>query len=62
MSIHAHLASLESKHRTIENEIIQEMSRPNADLVRLQMLKRKKLQIKDNIEKIKAPPLTKSIH
>ncbi len=53
MSIPAHLASLESKHRTIENEILQELAHPAADTVKLQMLKRKKLKIKDSINKLK---------
>jgi hypothetical protein len=53
MSINAHLSSLETKHRTIESEIVQELSHPKSDTVKLQMLKQKKLVIKDKIQKIK---------
>ncbi len=62
MSINAHLSSLETKHRTIENEIIQELSRPKADTVKLQMLKQKKLAIKDSIQKIKGRETKDILH
>lgn len=62
MSTDAHLASLENKHRAIENEIAQEMTHPNADTVKLQALKRKKLQLKDSINRIKQPKTTPSVH
>ena len=62
MSIDAHLTSLENKHRAIEHEIAEEMSHPNADSVKLQTLKRKKLQLKDNIKRIKEPKPRPSIH
>jgi hypothetical protein len=62
MSINAHLSSLETKHRTIETEIVQELSRPKADTVKLQMLKQKKLAIKDTIEKIKGRTPSESVH
>ena len=62
MSMDAHLASLENKHRAIENEIAQELSHPNADTVKLQALKRKKLQLKDSISRIKKPQPGRSIH
>lgn len=63
MSIDAHLASLENKHRAIETEIAQELNHPNADLIKLQTLKRKKLQLKDSITRIKQPkPELHSVH
>ena len=62
MTINAHLSSLETKHRTIETEIVQELSRPKADTVKLQMLKQKKLAIKDSIVKIKGRVETGSLH
>ncbi|MBY0612679.1 MAG: DUF465 domain-containing protein [Beijerinckiaceae bacterium] len=62
MSIDAHLTSLENKHRAIEHEIAQELTHPNADTVKLQALKRKKLQLKDSISRIKQPKATPSVH
>ena len=62
MSIDAHLTSLENKHRAIESEIAQELTHPNADTVKLQALKRKKLQLKDSISRIKQPKATPSLH
>lgn len=62
MSIETHLTSLVNKHRAIEHEIAEEMSHPNADSVKLQALKRKKLQLKDNISRIKQPKSRHSVH
>ncbi len=62
MSITAHLSSLETKHRTIETEIVQELSRPKADTVKLKALKQKKLAIKDTITKIKGRETPESLH
>jgi len=62
MSINAHLTSLENKHRAIEAQIAEELSHPNADSVKLQALKRKKLQIKDSINRIRQPRDEQSVH
>lgn len=62
MSINAHLTSLENKHRAIEVQIAEEMSHPNADSVKLQALKRKKLQLKDSINRIREPRPKKVVH
>ena len=62
MSIDTHLASLENKHRAIDNEIAQELAHPNADATKLQALKRKKLQLKDTINRIKQPKAAHSVH
>jgi hypothetical protein len=52
MSIDAHLTSLENKHRAIETEIEQELAHPSADTVKVMALKRKKLQLKDSINRL----------
>ena len=62
MSIDTHLTSLENKHRAIEHEIAEEMSHPHSDSVKLQALKRKKLQLKDNISRIRQPKPRRSVH
>jgi hypothetical protein len=49
----SHLAELERKHRALDAEIEQELARPAQDDIKLASLKRKKLQIKDNISRIK---------
>lgn len=53
MSLMSHLAELERKHRALDAEIEQELARPAQDDIKLASLKRKKLQIKDNISRIK---------
>ena len=55
MSIDTHLTSLESKHRAIDHEIAEELSHPATDSVKVQALKRKKLKLKDSINRIRQP-------
>ncbi len=49
MAAEAHLLELKYKHAKIDNQIKQEMKSPLPDTLRISMLKRKKLQIKDLI-------------
>ncbi|WP_297323578.1 DUF465 domain-containing protein [uncultured Bartonella sp.] len=53
MATEAHLASLERKHKEIEAEIEKAMAAPSADDLEINELKRKKLALKDEIEKLK---------
>ena len=53
MSIDAHLVELTDKHHTLEAEIEQEMERPLADTLKITELKRQKLRIKEEIERLK---------
>lgn len=53
MAIESHLATLEKKHGTLEQEISTAMASPAIDNLLLTDLKRKKLQLKEQIEKIK---------
>jgi hypothetical protein len=46
------LASLRAEHRRLENQIDEEMQRPVPDTIRIQVIKRKKLRIKDEIAKL----------
>jgi len=54
MSIEAHLVELTEKHHTLEAEIEQEMERPLADTLKITELKRQKLRIKEEIERLKS--------
>jgi hypothetical protein len=53
MSLETHLAELERKHRTLDHEIAQELQHPASDEQRLTGLKRRKLQLKDEIARLR---------
>lgn len=53
MSLEAHLESLMRKHGSLETEISQMMARPVPDQVELTQLKREKLRVKEEIERIR---------
>ncbi|HEV3043362.1 MAG TPA: DUF465 domain-containing protein [Roseiarcus sp.] len=53
MSLEAHLAELERRHHAIKLAIEAEKAHPAADDMKLVELKRKKLSIKDEIEKLR---------
>lgn len=54
MSLEAHLESLMRKHGNLETEITQILSRPVPDQVELTHLKREKLRVKEEIERIRS--------
>jgi hypothetical protein len=54
MPLQNHLTELERKHRAIEREIQDVLNRPSMDDMRLAELKRRKLQLKDQITKLKS--------
>lgn len=56
MALEAHLVELSEKHRTLDRRIEEEMNRPSADTVRITELKRQKLRLKDEIERLKGDP------
>ncbi len=53
MSLESHLSELVRRHQAIDHAIALEENHPAADGVRLHELKRKKLQLKDEIEKVR---------
>lgn len=53
MAIESHLATLEMKHGALEQEISEAMASPAVDDLHIASLKRKKLLLKDQIEKIR---------
>ncbi len=54
MAIESHVAELERRHRIIEKEIEEATAHPGVDSLELRELKRKKLQLKDEIARLHA--------
>jgi hypothetical protein len=54
MSVQAHIEQLLEKHSHLDETIIQEVQRPIPDAMLLAELKRQKLRIKDELNKLKA--------
>jgi len=53
MPLQNHLTELERRHQTLEREIQDALTHPSIDDLKLAELKRKKLQLKDEIAKLK---------
>ena len=53
MSIEAHLAELERRHKALEDEIDEALAHPSTDDLKIAELKRRKLQVKDEITRLK---------
>jgi hypothetical protein len=53
MAIQAHLVELERKHRVLENELHEALLHPSTDDLLIAELKRRKLLVKDEIERLK---------
>jgi len=53
MTIHAHLAMLQDKHGRLETLISDENHRPSPDLALLQTLKKQKLLLKEEMERLR---------
>jgi hypothetical protein len=53
MTIQGHLAELERRHRSLEEEIADAMTHPSTDGLKLAELKRRKLLVKDEIERLR---------
>ncbi len=53
MSIQSHLAELEQRHSSLEHQIQEALQHPSTDDLVLADLKRKKLQVKDEIVRLK---------
>lgn len=54
MTIQAHLASLEKKHGALEEELESILASPSADDHKIAEIKRRKLRLKDEMERLKA--------
>jgi hypothetical protein len=53
MPLQTNLSELERKHQALEREIQDAMSHPSSDDLKVAELKRRKLQLKDEITKLK---------
>lgn len=54
MTVQAHIASLEKKHGALEEELQTVLASPSADDREIAELKRRKLRIKDEMQRLKA--------
>jgi hypothetical protein len=52
MSVEAHLAELERRHRALEAEIAEAHAHPSIDDLQIVELKRRKLLVKDEIARL----------
>ena len=52
MSIQTHLAELERRHHALEQEIYEAQTHPATDDLKIAELKRRKLQVKDEIVRL----------
>ncbi len=62
MSLQTHLAELERKHRQLEEAISQATARPSSDTLSVVELKRKKLLLKEEIERVKLTMPEPTLH
>ena len=53
MPIPAHLADLEKQHQALEDELSAAIARPSSDDLKIAELKRRKLQVKDEIMRLR---------
>ena len=53
MTIHSHIAELERKHRALDDELAEAMAHPSTDDFRIAELKRRKLIVKDEIQRMR---------
>ena len=52
MPLNSHLAELERRHRALEDEISEALAHPSSDGLKIAELKRRKLQVKDEIARL----------
>lgn len=62
MAMQAHLAELEKRHEALEREIQTELLRPSGDDLKVVTLKRKKLILKEEIERLRARSTKPVLH
>ena len=58
MSLASHLEELQRKHGDIDRAIDEALAHPSADDLEIAKLKRRKLALKDQIERLKIQPTT----
>ncbi len=53
MSLAAHLVELSEKHKLLDQRIEEELGRPGSDVIEIRRLKQKKLELKDQIVRLR---------
>jgi hypothetical protein len=53
MTMQSNLAELERRHRALEDEIAEALTHPSSDGLKIAELKRRKLQVKDEIQRLR---------
>jgi hypothetical protein len=53
MALESHLAELERRHQTLEQEISEALTHPSTDDLEIAQLKRKKLYVKDELARLR---------
>jgi hypothetical protein len=56
MTIEARIRELGNRHRTLDEVIQKEMTRPSVDTLQVRELKQKKLRLKEEITSLEARP------
>jgi len=56
MAIEARIRELDARHRSLEDQIEDEMSHLSSDDLRVRELKRQKLRLKEQMEALRAQP------
>ncbi len=54
MSLQSHLEVLKGRHASLDNKIAMEDSRPSRDLTAISRMKREKLRLKEEMERLEA--------
>jgi hypothetical protein len=62
MALQTDVTELERKHQALEREIQDAMAHPSTDTLRVAELKRRKLQLKDEITKLRHSPQSRVVH
>lgn len=62
MSLQSHLAELEKKHQALERALHEAKTSPSASPDELADIKRKKLQLKDEISRLRQDGSGRSLH
>ncbi|ACK50885.1 protein of unknown function DUF465 [Methylocella silvestris BL2] len=62
MSLENHLTALEQRHDALDREIEKSLMHPAIDELKLAELKRRKLQLKDEIAKLRGESAFSTIH
>jgi len=62
MSLQTHLAQLEKRHQALEREIETVLNQPSVDDSTIAELKRRKLQLKDTIRRLRENGAARVVH